>query len=276
MLFVKIYLILALLADAVIVGLKSYSGFGIADFIIPIILYIGIYLGLIVLHIVITLIMSLFIDPDNPCEKPNRFCKFWVDKTIELLFTTGGLRIKVNGIEKIPTDRRFLLVSNHRSNLDPMVCMMKLSRYNIAFISKPENFRIPIAGRFISRCCFMPIDRENARNAMRTIHKATDYIKNDIVSVGVYPEGTRSKTGELLEFKDGVFYIAKKAPCPIVVITVRNTEKAHKNFPFKPTKIIINVVDVIEPEDFAELSTHEISDKVRVMIFEDLSGGVSE
>lgn len=88
--------------------------------------------------------------------------------------------------------------------------------------------------------------------------------------MGIYPEGTRSRSAELLEFKDGVFYIAKKAPCPIVVITVENTEKIVKNFPFRGTTVKMDVLDVITPDSFADETTHTISDNVRQMMLKRL------
>lgn len=103
-----------------------------------------------------------------------------------------------------------MFVGNHRSNFDPIIEWLVLKPWDIAFISKGENFKIPFFGRIIRKCCFMPIDRENPRKALRTINKASDLLQSGEVSIGVYPEGTRSKTGELLPFHDGVFHIAKR------------------------------------------------------------------
>lgn len=267
--FIKIYAVLAAVAELFIV-LFTDSISGLKDFWIPVLMFVGIFLGLLAFHMIALLIMSFFIDKNKPCEKPNRFCKFMVDHTVEAVLTVARVKVVVSGIEKIPTDRRFLLVSNHRSNLDPMICLVKFMNYGLAFVSKPENFKIVIAGAFTHKCCYLPIDRENARNAMKTLHKATDFVKNDICSVGIYPEGTRSKTGEMLEFKDGVFYIAKKAACPIVVVTVENTEKIAKNFPFKRTVVKLDVLDCIEPESFADKTTHAISDEVKAKMLENL------
>ena len=73
------------------------------------------------------------------------------------------------GIDKIPKDGRFLFVSNHRSIFDPILTWYVLKDYDLAFILKAENFRIPIFGRIIRKCCFMAIDRENPRNASKPL-----------------------------------------------------------------------------------------------------------
>lgn len=182
------------------------------------------------------------------------------------------LRVKVNynGFDKIPSDRKFLLVSNHRSMIDAFVLVNMLKNFSVSFISKPENFKLPLVGIYMRMSAFLAIDRENPRNAMKTIHKATDFVKNDVASVVVYPEGTRSKTGELLEFKDGVFYICKKAKCPVVVVTMDNAEKVMKRFPFKSTVVNVDVLAVLEPASFEDKTTHQLSDEVRNMMLEHL------
>ena len=120
------------------------------------------------------------------------------------------IRVYTSGLEKIPKNQKLMFVGNHRSNFDPIIEWLVLKPWDIAFISKGENFKIPFFGRIIRKCCFMPIDRENPRKALRTINKASDLLQSGEVSIGVYPEGTRSKTGELLPFHDGVFTLPKR------------------------------------------------------------------
>ena len=266
---VKLFAVISLLAETALVLctdiLDSWW-----DFWIPIALFFGFFFGLIIVYIFTIFVMSLFLAIMKPKEMPSNVCKFFIDFTAQGVLTFFRGRVKVTGMEKIPTDRRFLLVCNHRSGLDPFASVPAFRKYNISYISKPENFKIPMVDPFLSHTCYMTIDRENARNAMKTLHKATELVKDDIVSVGIYPEGTRSRTGKLLEFKDGVFYIAKKAPCPIVVLTVQNAENVMKNFPWKSTEVKLDVLACIEPESFEKKSTHEISEEVRAMMLEHL------
>ena len=81
--------------------------------------------------------------------------------------------------------------------------------------------KIPAVGQFLHKAGFMGIDRENDRAALRTILAAAEYIKQDIASVGAYPEGTRNRGEGLLPFRDGVFKIAQKAHAPIVVAAIK-------------------------------------------------------
>ena len=116
----------------------------------------------------------------------------------------------------------------------------------------------------------LAIDRENNRNALKTILKCIKYIEEDKYSIGICPEGTRNKKEGLLPFKSGCFKIASKAKCPLVICTITNADKVFKNFPFKKTIMEFNIVDVIEYEDLKDLSTHELALLARRKMVENL------
>ena len=136
---------------------------------------------------------------DRPLEKQNAICRFGAGTIVKVINFYAGVHPVITGIEKIPTDHNFLYVSNHRSMFDPLVVMGILSAYNIAFISKPANMNIPFGGRIAYAVGYLAIDRENDRNAMKTILTAADYLKRGICNIGVYPEGTRIRTDDPAE-----------------------------------------------------------------------------
>lgn len=113
----------------------------------------------------------------------------------------------------------------------------------------------------------MSIDRENPRNAIVTINKAAEILGNEIASIGVYPEGTRSKECVLLPFHNGVFKIAQKANSSIVVLTVIGTEKIHKRAPWKATDVYLDVLEILPAEEVKSTKTDLIGDRIRT-IFE--------
>ena len=170
--------------------------------------------------------------------------------------------LETSGLEKIPQDQKMLFVGNHRSNFDPILTWYALKESQLAFISKEENFHVPLFGRIIRRCCFMAIDRENPKNAMKTILKAAELLKKKEVSVAVYPEGTRSKTCELLPFHNGVFKIAQRAEVPIVVVAVRGTENIHKNYIRHRSDVWIDIIDVLSAEEINGSRSKDIGDRV--------------
>ena len=229
-----------------------------------ILLYIlGVLLALLLLYILFLGICCLFIDPDKAYEKNSPFYRFLLDSATAAAMKLLRIRVHVSGMEKIPKDTKVLFVSNHRSNFDPIVTWYALKKWKIAFISKPSNFKIPFFGRIIRKCCFIPIDRENPRNAIVTINKAAKLLKKQEVSIGIYPEGTRSKNGQLLPFHNGVFKIAQKAEAAIVVLCVTGTEKISKRTPFRRTDVYLDVLEVFSAQGIKETKTEMIGTAVR-------------
>lgn len=217
------------------------------------------------IYLMLLLMFSLLVDPQKEYKSHNRFYRWLLNSATAIAIRICRLKIHTSGFEKLPEGKRMLFVCNHRSKFDPIITWYALKEKSIAFISKPENFKIPVFGRLIQRCCFLPIDRENPRNAIRTIHKAAKLLKSDQVSVGVYPEGTRNAGKELLPFHNGVFKIAQKAEAPIVVLNIRGTEQIHKNYPYHKSHIYLDVVDVI-PAAEAAGNTSVTGQRVRDMM----------
>ena len=259
-----LFLVIAVLVSAVclIFGMLGFAG--------ALLLCIGIFA---LEHLLYLLFFGLFayaVPDDKPLEKQSKMCFRGCTETGSLLSFYFGVRPEVVGVEKIPTDSRFLFVCNHRSLFDPLITIDQLRAYNIPFISKPSNMKLPVIGRVLYAAGCLGIDRENNRNALKTILTATDYIKRNLCSIGIYPEGTRSKTMDLLPFHAGSFKIAQKARVPIVVASISGTEKIKKSMLFTPKKVTLTILDVIPVETVLALKTVELSDHARSLIEADL------
>lgn len=220
---------------------------------------LGSLVGLVLLYVLFLIIVTSFVKKKE-YDKVSKFYKWLFDFTAGIVIRLLNIKIRVIGQEKLDAVQgRFLLVSNHRSNFDPILTYYAFRKKGLAFVSKPENFNIIVAGGLIRKMCFLAIDRENPRNALKALIKASQLIKNDVVSIGIYPEGTRSKTGELLPFHDGVFKIAQMSKVPVVVMTVKNTEKLAKRKFLGRVTVEIEIKDVIDAPTVLEKSTHELS-----------------
>ena len=215
-------------------------------------------------------ICSLFVNNKKTYDDENRFYRVVLEFSTAVAMKLIRIRIHTKGLEKIPQDSRFVLVCNHRSKFDPIVTWHILRGRQLRFITKPENFKVVIFGAFIRRCCFLPIDRSDARNAIKTINRASDMIKNGQASFGVYPEGTRSKDCVLLPFHSGVFRMAQKADVPLVTVAVSGTEMIHRNYPKRHTDVYFEVIEVTPREEVHKLSTKEMSDRAYSVINETL------
>ncbi len=228
--------------------------------IVLIALFFGVFL---ILPVIFTWAASRFIDPEQEYDTDSPFYRKLLYIGTAIMLSPLRIRVHFTGKEKIPRTKKVMFVYNHVSNFDPLLLYMNLKSWNIAFLSKEENFKIPVFGRIAKRCCFLAIDREDPREALKTINKAAELLKKNEVAIGASPEGTRSKTGELLPFHDGVFKVAKKADAPVVVVRIRDTEKIRNQAPLRRSDVYYDIVDVIKPGDSEWKNVHMISERAR-------------
>ena len=120
---------------------------------------------------------------------------------------------------------------------------------------------MPVVGQacIISRQIFVG---DSLTSIQQAVKRARTTLQGGM-SMSIFPEGTRSKDGKLGEFKPGCLKVAEKAECPIAVFALQGTEKIMKNFPWRKTKVSIDMLRVIQPEEFAEKTTVDISDEIR-------------
>jgi 1-acyl-sn-glycerol-3-phosphate acyltransferase len=227
---------------------------------------VGLIVGLLVLFVLYLCVCSLFVNK-NEYEKESRLYRGGINAVVKCALFFSRVKVEISGKEKLEKiNGRFLLVSNHLSGYDPLITLFALKKYHLSFLCKPEVFKIPVVGRFLKRCCFLPIDRKNPRNAILTLRSASKLITSNSVSIGVYPEGTRSKTGEMLAFHDGVFKIAQYAKAPILVCRVSGTNGVKKRKLFSRTHTKLEILDVIDTNVVGEKTSHDLSSLAREMI----------
>ncbi len=229
-------------------------------------LFVGMYAALAVSYLLILLVISLFL-PSQEGQPHKEWARRTIVHTVIWVLGLLRMRIEVKGTELLPSDRPFLLVGNHLSVFDPLVTIAALREHRLAFVSKPENMKLILVGQYIRSASFISIDRDNPRNAVTTIHQAADFITERELCMGIYPEGTRSKTGELLEFRHGSFKIAKLAKCPVAVLSLRY---GKRRWPLGAKPIYLHVVSVFDEAYVDENRTNTISDRARELIANDL------
>ncbi len=260
-LFVPFY-IAAILPTALCAHAAGLTGLALLGAVIG--LFIAWSVGLLFVYIIFVWFVSLTVDLNKPVTEDRPFYRFIVLSIIGLLCRMGRVRIHVRGIGNIP-EGRFLLVGNHRSNYDPIVTVWALRRWKMGFITKPENLKIPIV-RTIHAANYLAIDRKDPRKAVATIRAAADLLKRDVVNIGVYPEGTRSKGKEMLPFHNAVFKIAQQGRVPILVAAISGTENIHVNLPWRHTDVTLSLRAVIDAGEVAASSTRDLGDRVRAIL----------
>ena len=214
---------------------------------------------------------SAFVDMSKPQEHDSKFYRTIMYPYVEMLMNLVFLRIHTEGLEKTPKAGRFLLVCNHQNESDPGVLLHCFKKSQLAFISKKENATMFVVGKMMHKTLCQMIDRENDREALKTILKCIQLIKDDEVSVGVFPEGGIKVEHKLSPFRPGVFKIAQKANVPIVVCTLRGTTDLFHNIKrLKPTYVELHLVEVIPAEELKGVTAVEVAERVHKIMADDL------
>lgn len=232
-------------------------------------------LGMLVLLLVGAFLYLLLlchrVDLDKEQEYDDRHYRKVLELYVESALPVLRVNVRTKGMNKVPTDRRFLLVCNHCNNIDPVLLLDKFAGHQVAFISKKENKDMFLVGKVMHKLLCQLIDRENDREALKTILKCVEILKEDKASIGVFPEGYILPHRKLHAFRPGVFKIAQKAKVPIVVCTLKDTANAIVNLlHYRPSDIELSVLQVIEPEEYAGKKTVQIADEIYRMMAQDL------
>ena len=233
--------------------------------------YAGVYIVLAALAFGFLILLCVPVKLDVPQEHDDPFYRrainCYVDAAMGLLKT----RMDVFGLEKIPKSGRFMVVSNHLSFMDPVVVTRYFKHSQLAFISKRENADMFIVGKMMHKTMCQMINRENNREGLKTILNCIRLLKEDECSIAVFPEGYINEDYKLHHFRAGVFKIATKAKVPIVVCTLNNTNKILPNAArLKTVDASFHVLDVIQPEQYENMLTTEIADRIYTMMAQDL------
>ena len=145
---------------------------------------------------------------------------------VALALGLAGIRYKVIGRENVPHDRAVVFCANHQSNVDPPVLFQALHpRLHILY--KAELRKLPVLGRVLEVGGFVAVQRHNRDAAFASIERAAESIRQGN-SFLIFPEGTRSKTNELLPFKKGGLVMALRAQAPILPVAVMGGRDAMR------------------------------------------------
>lgn len=165
----------------------------------------------------ISLVISIF---ESTGRRQIAVARAWA----RCLLMVSGVKVKVEGLEKIARDGSYVFVSNHLSYMDTPVVLANIP-VQFRFLAKRGLFQIPLLGTHLARAGHIPVPREDARAAVKTMSTAAQVIRERGVSLLIFPEGGRSPGGELQPFKEGAAYIAIRAGALVVPIALKGTRE---------------------------------------------------
>ena len=265
MLLNLIYLLSALVAAGLLLLTEGGIGLALACFV-------GCFLLSLLVCFLIIWVAAKRSDPNKEHTQDDPFIRAIIKYYAPAVFRLLGCKIEVTGAEKLPRDGRFLLVSNHLADLDPGIFFTAFPDDQLSFIAKKEVAQMPIIGILMRRILCQFVNRENDREALKTILKCISILKEDLSNVAVFPEGRKSTDRFLLHhFRPGVFKIAQKANVPIVVCTLNGSQNILPNAKrLRRTRIQLHLLEVIPAEELKGVTTVDIANRVHAAMAADL------
>jgi 1-acyl-sn-glycerol-3-phosphate acyltransferase len=178
-----------------------------------------------------------------------------------------GIRLDVSGREDVDGGSPIVFMANHLSFLDGPLLYYLVPRA-VRVILKKELFRIPIVGWAMRFVGFVPVDRKGLKSGRKSIERATHSILTKGYSYLIFPEGTRSRDGEMLPFRRGAFFLAINSHAPIVPITIEGTfGLMPKGSPFaKKGTVTVIFHEAIFVNDLTERDMPQLIEQVRTRI----------
>jgi 1-acyl-sn-glycerol-3-phosphate acyltransferase len=164
----------------------------------------------------VSFVVTLF---DRSGRLPEKLARMWAHS----LLRAGGVQLRIEGLEKIDPDQKYVFVANHRSYMDIPAILVALPQ-EIRFYAKQGLFLVPFLGTHLKRAGHLPVARGDARASVKSMTLGARLIQDGHASMLLFPEGGRSR-GPMREFKEGAAYIAIKAGVPAVPLGIEGTRK---------------------------------------------------
>ncbi len=178
-----------------------------------------------------------------------------------------GINLQINGQENIDRTRSYLIMANHQSLFDVFVIPCAIP-FPFVGIEASYHFDFLLWGRLMKKWGNIPIDRKNIKKAVKSIEKAESVLKEGL-SIAILPEGHRTLTGKIGEFKKGGFHLAKNTKADILPLGISRGLFEFKNknsWKLYPKKVTITIGTPINYSSYRKLSVDKLKEKVKETI----------
>ena len=189
----------------------------------------------------------------------------WGMAVLRLGIRAGGIRVRIEGRENIPSGESCIFLSNHVSNLDPPILLPSLPGMSSVFLKK-SLMKIPLLGIAMRMGKYVPVARGHSREeAEKSVAIAADALRSGL-HIFIFPEGTRSPDGNLLPFKKGAFFLAAETGAPMVPIVISGTARMMRkgSLALSPGDAVVRFLPALRPANYA--SRDDLMDAVRLQM----------
>ncbi len=205
------------------------------------------------------IIISIIPNSENRIHK---IAQLWA----KILLLISNTKVEVIGKENILRGKPQIFMANHQSDFDILIVLGHIPG-QFRWLAKKELFSIPVFGAAMKTAGYIEIDRQNHEKAMRSLDEAALRIREG-KSVVSFPEGTRSRDGEIKSFKQGIFHLAIKSGVPIIPVSIIGSGKImpKRSLKVTPGRVKLIIDKPIDVKKYNIENRHELIDQVRKVI----------
>lgn len=214
----------------------------------------------------IVLFVYYVISKEKGIKVARKFAKIWGKHLIGITGCDVEIIMKDKNLKEKIENETIVVISNHQSNFD-IPLLLEYFPKDIGFVAKKEMEHWPILGVWMKSIQCVFLDRSNPREGIKSIKEAVKKIKNGY-SIVIFPEGTRSNTGEIMEFKKGSFKLAIDSKVKLIPVTIKGTKDIQVKGSLKIQKAKAKMIidNPIEVKDLSREELKELNIKVKEII----------
>lgn len=181
--------------------------------------WVGIALSTVLWTLIIAAVWLAHPWVDPQLRRTHRLCSLWGRGLVRM---APGCRVRLRGLENVPPDRPVIFMANHQSYVDVPALFFMPGQFR--WMADVDLFRIPVFGWAMRMAGYVPVNRGDARAGVRSLDRAKRWL-NQGISIFIFPEGTRSRTGVFGRFQMGGFRLAAESGVPVVPVVVTGTRQ---------------------------------------------------
>ncbi len=224
-------------------------------------IFVGLTLLILMILLTVMFIPYLLLRLFRLDNQINSFMHFLSSRWGRFIFALNRSRMNVKGLDNLPDHKRIIYIGNHQGYADIPFLMANMPT-TIGFFAKKELSKVPLLGLWMRTIHCIFLDRGNFRKAMRDIEAGLKEAAEGYPKV-IFPEGTRSQSEKMAQFKEGSILLAAKAGLTIVPVTINGTYKLYEEKKkITPADLELTVHPAIDTADISDEEKKQLRDKL--------------
>ncbi|MFH0992933.1 MAG: lysophospholipid acyltransferase family protein [bacterium] len=225
---------------------------------------LGFFIGVAALIVLVFMFVMLVFEKSDPRKMFKH--RFMIAMAKYYYLVILRVRLVASGRENVPNHNRFVMYSNHIEASDPMYIKMLFKNNPMSFISKEILFKVPVVGQMLKSLGCIPISPGADRSAMNSILEGIERVKGGL-PYGIFPEGRRTYSNDIIEFKPGSFKLATKAEADIIPVCVYGMHEINRKGRILPVTVRVHIFPAITPAEYQGVDTVVLAKRVEQLVF---------